>query len=466
MTREQDLTRKQGAQQKQDTQRKKDTKRKPKSINVRQMSLAVLQEVDERGEFSNHTINRYAKELADARDRGLLRELVYGVLTNQTYLDHMIDQASTTKTRKMDSSILQILRLGVYQIAFLDVPDHASIHESVELTKLVAGAKGKRLTGFVNGVLRNIQQNLKQYKIVDEGSQWKDLSVRYSQPLWLVEYLQTSFDEKTLKKIIQKNNETAFPSVRIDPRKITVDEAIASLKEDYIIVKGKSDIAKSSILTMGGPITESELFRKGWATIQSQSSAKVVEVLDPQPGDLVLDLCAAPGSKTVYMAQLMGDEGRIVANDLHESKLALIEENQKRMDTTIVETVATDASVLQPEWVNRFDSVLVDAPCSGFGLIRRKPEIRWNRTMEDVEALAKLQREILECAIQYVKPGGVFVYSTCTYGHLENEDQAAWLDDQKGLVRLPIVGQEALRLTSVDEDTDGFYIVKYQKAVI
>lgn len=430
-----------------------------KERTARTVAISILEEVEKGNQFSNQLLNHWDAEIEDSRERGLLRELVYGALTNRTYLDHIIDQASRVKTDRQDVDVKNILRIAVYQIVFLHTPDHAAIYEAVESAKDL----GRKTAGFVNGVLRNIQRNLKKYLVVSAGSEKKDLSIRYSQPLWLLEYLEPYFAPGQLKKIVQKNNETVLPSVRVDTNRISMEDAAQQLTASGVNVIGRSGISETVLRTAGGPITSSELFRTGVISIQSQSSAKVVEVLDPQPGESILDLCAAPGSKSVYIAQRMRDEGHVVANDISEGKLKQIAENQARMDTHIVAPFASDASVLQEDWIEKFDRVLVDAPCSGFGILRRKPEIRWNRSMADVKELAALQKQILSNALQYVKPGGRLVYSTCTYGERENEAQLEQIDKSEAFANVPIDGKKALRLTPLDEDADGFFMARYDK---
>lgn len=431
---------------------------------VRDLALSILDEIELNHRYSTEIINEKLKEKKDdfdRRDAGFIRELIYGVLENKLYLEYMINQVSNRKLKKMKSKLRNIFYLSVYEIFFLDTPDHAAVNEYVNLTKRYAF----HAKGFVNGVLRNMIRKKDEISQVDTGDSVKDISIRYSHPLWILEVLEEYFSEEQILKILKKNNQVAPISIFVNPKKITRDKALEILEKEGLGPVIKSEISQYALLLEGGNITGSELFQTGAISIQSQASIKTAELSVKnfsQKEIKILDLCAAPGSKTMTMASLT-DRAHIVANDIAENKKERLEENIDRFSyQDQIELSFWDGEVLNEAWLRSFDIVLVDAPCSGLGLLRKKPDIRWNRKKEDIQELQKIQTNILNNAKEYVRPGGELIYSTCTYGRMENENLVALLEKDKDWENIPLSQDKYLHFIPLQEDTDGFFISKFK----
>lgn len=408
----------------------------------------------EAGEFSNAVLNDLLRDKNNL-DQAFIRALVYGVLQEKLYLDYIISKSSKIKLKKLENIVLSTLRIGLYQILFMKVEDYASVNETVKLV-----AYNPRRKRFVNGVLRDIQRNLLEYKKIDIDDKLDNLSIKYSHPRTLIEYLQKYYTLDFIEKILEANNRKSNLAIRVNSLKIDVND-LKSLFDDKNIKYELSKISKYALrISSDVKLTSLEEFKKGFFTIQAEPSVYAAEMLNPKRGDEVLDICAAPGSKTTFLAQLMDNEGRIIANDLYESKLKKIEDNCRRLGVNIVKTCTHDASKYRAEWKEKFDYILCDLPCSGLGLLRRKPDIRWNFKLEDIDILVKLQAEILANAYKYLKSGGVLVYSTCTYGDLENKLQVeSFLENHKDC---SLLGEMKYFYTAID-DTDGFFVAKIRK---
>lgn len=421
---------------------------------VRELANKALIEI-ENGKFSTQVLNRYSRNL-DNRDKAFLRELVYGVLENKTYLDYIIDKASKIKTNKLQKDVLNVLRLSIYQLIFLDLDDYAIINEGVNVIKKT----NKKSSGFVNGVLRNINRNLNEFKKIDIKDKKEYLSVRYSHPIKLIDYLLEYFSYEEVEKILKHNNETSYNDLRINQLNTTQNDLFKKLKDEGINVR-KSEISKSSLkLNEFIDITNRKDFLDGDYTIQSEPSALTSEILNPKEGSKVLDLCAAPGSKTTHLASIMNNIGEVVANDISEEKLRLIRENQVRMGINILKYDNFDASILNEKYINSFDYILCDVPCSGLGLIGKKPDIRWNFDIDNLKSLNKIQKEILNNAYRYLKDKGKIVYSTCTYGKCENEDVVEqFLQNHEDME----LGDFKMKTFTPEDGCDGFFIGELRK---
>ncbi len=387
-------------------------------MNGREIALNILMDINVEGAFSNHAINKYLKGKNNVRDENLIRELVYGVLENRTYIDHMIAQSSKIRIGKIHPRILEILRMGVYQIVFMDkIPDRAAINEAVNLSKK-RGHKG--VSGYVNGVLRNISRHKEKLMKVDEKDKTHYLSTKYSHPLWMVERWIKDYGYEFTKELCQHNNSKPKLNIRVNTIKITRKDLVGRLSKYGYTVHETKYAKDGLIIEKPTRITETEEFKSGYFFIQDESSMLVAQIANPNESSFILDLCSAPGGKSTHLGQMMNNKGIIISRDIYDHKLNLIKENADRLGIEIIEIEKFDALELDMDLIGKVDYCIVDAPCSGLGIIRRRPEIKWNRTEKDIEELTEIQFNILDNAKRYIKPGGIIIYSTCTVGKEEN----------------------------------------------
>lgn len=444
------------------------------SINARKMALTILEEMDDKASYSTISLNKKLNNIkANYTDRRFVSQLVYGVLENRMLLDHVIREYSSTKLRKINNYILNDLRLGAYQIMFLDrIPSSAAVNESVKLAK----KKYPGLEGFVNGILRNISRNPQDFKLPErEKSPLIYLSVKYSHPEWLVERWISRYGVDSTEKLLKANNTTPELTIRANMRMNTVEElkgilaAENVITDDGLICKGCLRIKHATQSVM-----ELKAFEDGRFIVQDEASAKAAEILSPLPGARVLDVCAAPGGKTLYMADLMDNKGLIVARDVYPHKLKMIADNAQRLGIDIIRLQNLDALKLDKESLEQFEYVLVDAPCSGLGIIRRKPEIRYNKTLQDVQELAGIQLQMLEIAAQYVRKGGHILYSTCTIEPEENEqvveafmachsNEFEFVDIRDEFDASCVQDKPYVTLYPQTSGTDGFFMCKIRR---
>lgn len=442
-------------------------------MNPRELAMQILLDVHENKAYSNLEINKYLKEDIDFRDENLIREMVYGVLENNIYLDYIISKASKLAFKKIHKKILEILRLGIYQILFMDrIPNRAAVDEAVKLAKK-HGNRGS--IGFVNGILREIVRNTDSYTKVETGDKIKDLSIKYSHPDFLVKEWVEDYGLEFTKNLIKANNKTPNLNIRVNSLKISRDELFKRLSQKGLeMSKGK--LAKDCLIIHNPRrITELEEFKKGLFTIQDESSMLVGQLMNPKEGSRIIDISAAPGGKSTHLGQIMNNSGYILSRDIHKHKLRLIEENAKRLGITIIETEMYDGLNFDEKLKESFDYCLLDAPCSGFGIIRRKPEIKLNKGKKDISDLAKLQYKMLDRAKGYIKRGGALIYSTCTISQEENLglikeflaknknfslDKMDKIGEEEGLNNLD---QGYIQLFPNIHGTDGFFIARLVK---
>lgn len=443
-------------------------------MNPREVVLNILIDININNAYSNQSINKYLKQKQNIKDENLIREIVYGVVENLSYIDYIIEQSSKTKLKKIQPVVLQILRMGVYQIAFMDkIPDRAAVNEAVNLSKK-RGHKG--VSGFVNGVLRNISRNKEEFMKINEKDKVEYLSVKYSHQKWMIESWIDEYGYEFTEKLCKENNSKPKLNIRVNTNKISLKELIESLSS-YGYITHRTPYSKDGlIIEKPSRITEIDEFKLGFFTIQDESSMLVGQIADPKENSIVLDLCSAPGGKSTHIAQLMNNKGKVISRDIYEHKLKLVRENANRLDLSIIETEMFDALNLDENLIEQVDYCIVDAPCSGLGIIRRSPEIKWNRKKEDVDKLNEIQRKILDNSKRYIKPGGIIIYSTCTFGQKENLDIINEFLDKNNEFKL--VGFENLLSSKENLEnskkgyiqlyphihgTDGFFIAKIQK---
>lgn len=444
-----------------------------KNVNPRRIALNILIDVEENKAFSNIAINKHIKKSnLTSLDRRFISQLVYGVLENKLYLDYIIKNFSKTKMKKIQAPILNILRLGLYQIIFLQkVPDSAAVNESVKLAKKI----NFRLSGFVNGILRSYLRNKEKIQLPNyENNPIEFLSIKYSHPKWLVSKWVNDYGIEFASKLLEANNKSPDLTIRTNTLKINREDLIEKLIKEGVSCK-KGDIAEESIIieAMKNSLDDLESFRKGFFQVQDESSMLVSHILNPLEDEFIIDVCSAPGGKSTHIAQLMKNRGRVISRDIHKHKLDLVRENSNRLGVTIIETQQYDALKLDSKLVDLADRVLVDAPCSGFGIIRRKPEIKYLKDTKDIMELSRLQLEILKVSSRYVKNGGTLVYSTCTIQEEENKrvinkflkqnDEFTLIDINKDLPHHIRSNEKFLQLYPNVSNTDGFFICKMRR---
>lgn len=386
----------------------------------RELILDILLEILEHGGYS-HVILKKAldkHQYLEKQNRAFITRVVEGTIEYLLTIDAVIDQCSKTKVKKMKPVIRTILRMSVYQILKMDrIPDSAVCDEAV---KLAVKRKFHGLKGFANGVLRTISREKETFVFTD----W---SRKYSMPNWIIELWKQQYPAETVERMMQAFLEERPTSVRCNLDRASMEEILGSLEQDHVTVQ-KNPLADHALLISGYDYLDAvTAFRNGWITVQDVSSSFVGEAADPKPGDVVLDVCGAPGGKSLHIADKLAGTGQVVVRDLTENKILLVEDNIRRTGFTNIRAEVWDALEEDPSWKEQADIVIADLPCSGLGIIGKKPDIKYQVTKEDLEDLAELQRDILSVVWNYVKPGGKLIYSTCTIDHLENEDQRNWI---------------------------------------
>ncbi|WP_100011007.1 16S rRNA (cytosine(967)-C(5))-methyltransferase RsmB [Lentibacillus sediminis] len=388
-------------------------------FTARNAMLDILLRVEKDKGFSHLLIDHQLRSgKVNVKDEALLTEVVYGTLQRKYTLDYYLERFVDAK-KKIAPWVRMLLRMSVYQMVFLDrIPDHAIIHEAVEIAK-EHGHKGT--ASFVNGVLRNVQRKgvADPSEITDQA---KRLSVMTSHPMWLVKRWISFYGYETTEAMCQANLQHKNQSIRIQPLRINREEAMKQLQEQQFDIRPSKFSAQGIIIDKGN-ILKSNLFKEGMVTVQDQTSMLAAEMLDPETGMQILDACSAPGGKTTHIAEKMKNKGKIHAYDLHRKKVKLVEQKAAELNLTIIEAKPGDARNLREEHEDEtFDRILIDAPCSGLGVIRGKPEIKYDKQEEDVERLAQIQLDIIRSVAPLLKKGGKLLYSTCTVDMKENED--------------------------------------------
>lgn len=419
-----------------------------KPTESRELILDILMEILEKGGYS-HIILRQALEkyqYLEKQDRALITRVVEGTIEYRLTIDAVIDECSKIKVAKMKPVIRTILRMSVYQILWMDrIPDSAVCNEAV---KLAEKRRFQGLKGFVNGVLRTIARRKMEFTFPD----W---SRRYSMPDWLIELWKKQYPASTVEEMLKAFLQDMPTTVRCNLDKASIEEIRNSIKQQGAEAEISPLAADALLLSKYDYLESLEAFRNGWIQVQDVSSGFVGAAADPKPGDTVLDVCGAPGGKSLHIADKLKGSGMVVVRDLTEQKIRMVQDNISRTGFTNMQTEVWDALEFDPAWENRADIVIADLPCSGLGIIGKKPDIKYQVTEEKLQALASLQRDILTVVSHYVKPGGKLVYSTCTIDRMENEDQREWFLENFPFESSPI---DKLLGAAVSEDTmkDGY----------
>ncbi|ABP67664.1 sun protein [Caldicellulosiruptor saccharolyticus DSM 8903] len=427
-------------------------------INTRRAAFLVIFEIESRKNVNADALmEKYHHKLKKTEDRALFVELVHGVLRYKNILDYYINFVA--KKGVKDKKILNILRIATYELLFLDkIPDYATVNEACELAKNV----NKNQKDFVNAILRNIIRRKdeieKALERVKEVNIKDFLSIKLSYPKFLIDYLEKSYGFDKTVKILEFLNTKPLQSIKINTKKISQAEFLKKLEAcgyEYKV----PELNREIVYIVKGNIKESELYRDGYFYYQDLASSFIVKWNrdDFEKASSILDLCAAPGGKTFNCAEVT--RGFVVSCDVNKSKIERLRENLLRLGFDNVVVAENDALTLNEDFVGKFDIVIADLPCSGFGTIRKKPDIKWNKTKEDIENLHELQLKMLDNAAQYLKEGGIIFYSTCTLGHRENEDTVLkFLEKHKDF---SLISQNTI---FPDEyKCDGFFIAKLKK---
>lgn len=429
------------------------------NVNTRNLVVDILLAVTRDGEFSHIAIRdvldkyRYLPK----QDRAFITRLSQGTLERMIELDAIINQFSKTKVKKMKPVIAVILRSGVYQLKYMDsVPDSAACNEAVKLT-VKRGFSG--LKGFVNGVMRNIARNLDQIKLPDADKEpEKYLSVRYSVLEWIVARFIRQYGKEACEKSLEAFLQPHPTSVQVDTDRISMEEITASLQAQGITVTQNPEIKRALFLSGYEALDEIEEFENGLLYVQDTASMLAVEMAAPKPGDTVIDVCAAPGGKSVYAARMIGETGHVESRDLTEYKVEMIEDNIERCQLSNMTAKVWDATEFDASAEEKADVVIADLPCSGLGVIGTKTDIKYNASEEKIQELAALQQEILQVVCRYVKPDGTLLYSTCTMTKEENEENV-----HKFLETHTEFELEQMRQCFPYERCDGFFMAKMHR---
>lgn len=437
-------------------------------MSTRKIARITIQRILNTGAYSNLVLSNVLNEndLSD-KDKGLLTELVYGVLRRKNSLDIIISNF-VRDIKVMNDDILNILRVAVYQLQYLDrIPDHAVLNEAVEEAKEISEKEAK----LVNGILRSYQKSDGDIEI--KGNKINEFEYKYSFAPWMIRLLISQYGEKQAFRIMSGLNQIPSVTVRVNSLKSDYDDVFEGLEElGYEVEDGY--ICPEAISIKGGKnIEKNPLFEEGKITVQDESAMMVAPLLDIEDGEVVLDLCAAPGGKTTHSAELLNNTGTVLAFDLHENKLSLIKENVERLGLTNVELNQMDATELNVDLISKADKIIIDVPCSGLGIIRKKPEIKWTKNRKQLIDIIEVQRKIMVNAWQYLKPGGTMIYSTCTLNKEENEKNVEWFLDRNkdakaceiflGKQDNLIYGQNKSLTILPNEYMDGFFISKIKK---
>ena len=382
-------------------------------MNARTTALSALIAIRRQNAWADGAIKEYtARDRLDRRDAALAARLLYGVVQNRMLLDYDLSQVVSGGLGRLQPVVLDILRLGAYQILFLDkIPASAAVNEAVEQAKAYANP---RAAGLVNGALRALTRRRDTLEVPT------DLATKYSHPQPLVDCLRASFDEQTLEAFLAADNEIPKTALQVNPLKASPEEVTAALDAAQIAYEPHPWLAGCYLVSGTGNLEALPLFQSGAVYVQDPAAKLAVLVSGAAPGMRVLDCCAAPGGKSFAAAMQMENTGSILSCDLHAHKISLIEKNAARLGISILKAEQRSASEFDPALEAQFDLVIADVPCSGLGVIRKKPDIRY-KPLDAIERLPEVQRAILETVSRYVKPGGALLYSTCTVRKEENE---------------------------------------------
>lgn len=439
--------------------------------NPRKVAIDTIIQVVENKAYSNIILGKNLNNSnLNEKDKALTTEIVYGTIKYKYTIDKILKIFLDKKFDTIDRFILNLLRVSIYQLKYLDkVPEFAAVNEGVELSKKYVSLGASKL---VNGVLRNYLRT-KEENYYSKDNIFEKLAFQYSYPQWMVKLFINQYGSEIGERILKGLNERPGMTVRVNTLKGEYEEIFNNLcSNDYCIEEGYS-CPEAIRIIKGHGIEKNPLFQEGLITVQDESAMLVAPSMDLEEGMTVLDLCSAPGGKTTHISEIMNNTGRVLAFDIYEHKLELIKENFKRLGIKNIELNILDGTVKQDEYLNFAERVLIDVPCSGLGIIRKKPEIKYNKREKELKEIVNIQRKIMSNAASYVKDEGILVYSTCTLNKEENEKNISWF-----LKNNPQFNIEPLNFGKLDnmiyhedgyvtilpnEYMDGFFIAKLRR---
>lgn len=427
------------------------------NVNSREIILGILLEVTRDGEYSHIAIRNALEkyQYLKKQERSFITRICEGTLERMITIDYIIGQFSAVQVRKMKPVLRCILRSSVYELKYMDaIPPSATCNEAVKL----AQKKGFRsLKGFVNGVLRNISRNLDAIPLPDpKDSPLEYLSIAYSMPIWILEMWKKSYSMEQIEGFLKSFLAPSPTVIRTNALKTSKEDLINELKAEGIKVSEDTGVPGALFISGYDYLGKVPGFQEGKFYVQDLSSMQVALWAEPKKGDYVIDVCAAPGGKSIHMAELMQGTGVVEARDLTPSKVSFIQENIERCQLGNIYPLAADARVLDSEKVGKADIVIADLPCSGLGAIGKRSDMKYRVSPEMCQELALLQREILHTVQQYVKPGGVLMYSTCTINPAENEENVSWFLENHPDFTL---GRQQ-QILPQEKTSDGFFLAK------
>lgn len=428
---------------------------------ARELAIKILYKIEEDNGYSNLVLDenlQKEREKLTTKDIGLISEIVYGTISWKLTIDTILQKYSNIKINKISKWVKLILRTGIYQIVFLDkIPKSAAVNESVNLCKKY----GYKSVGFVNAILRKVDKSdYEELKNIKDNNE--RISKMYSMPEWIVEKLVNQYGVSKTEEICINSNLRPTITIRVNTIKNTIEELKQKLDEVKILWD-QAETPNFLHLKNIRNISNLDLFKKGFFTIQDEGAGKIGLTLNPKEGETVLDACSAPGGKTTHLAELMENKGKILAWDIHSHRVDLVEENAKRLGINIIEAIKKDACKYDSKYENKFDKILLDVPCMGLGVCKRKPDIKWQKSEEEISEITKVQQNILQVCSKYLKRGGELVYSTCSILKEENEDIIEkFLEEERSGTKTRF---ELICKTNIlpNSQTDGFFICKIKK---
>ncbi len=445
---------------------------------VREIALKILYKIDKGEGYSNISLNEAIKENKDIlnrKDISFVSEIVYGVTTWRLTIDEIIKLHSKIKLKKISTWILNILRMSIYQIVFLDkVPKSAAVNEGVNLAKRY-GNRGS--IGFVNAILRNVDKD-DYKKLFDEKDEILKISKTTSMPIWIIEELiNEGVDKDRILNICKNSNIRPKVSIRVNNLKTNKNELKEILNKEKVVSKD-GVLDDFLVLEKVNNIENLKSFKDGLFTVQDEAAGLTALVLGPKEGEQILDACSSPGGKTTYLSEIMKNSGEIIAWDIHAHRVKLVRDNAKRLGIKIINAEENDATIYKGEYKEKFDKILLDVPCLGVGVLKRKPDIKWQKRKEDIEEIINLQYSILNTCSKYLKKGGELVYSTCSIFRKENRDiilkflkensdfeieEISDILKNKAKFFLNYLVDSKFLEVYQNEETDGFFICKLSK---
>lgn len=441
-------------------------------INTRVISVDMIIEIMENNRLSHIVLREGLKDIQDKQDRGFITRLVMGTVEKAITLDYIINEFSKIKTKKMKPLIRNLLRMSVYQIVYMEsIPDSAICNEAVKIAKK---RKFVNLAGFVNGVLRNIARDYNKI-IYPKEDTIQGISVKYSCPEWIVSKLINDYGKDNVESILNDKVDKSGVTIRVNTSKTSLLEVIQSLEEQGVNITRGKYCEESLILKNIDNIEGLECFKKGYVQPQDESSMLVGLIAGAISGNYVIDVCSAPGGKSIHIADILNGSGKVDARDINEYKVGLIKENIERTGMENITAKVWDATVSDMDAIKKADIVIADVPCSGLGVLNSKGDIKYHLTEEGMYELEKIQRNILTVVSEYVKPGGTLIYSTCTINPGENIENTKWFVENfdfelesmdeylPEILRNETTRKGYLQLVQGMDECDGFYIARLRR---